>query len=117
MEHLVRLVEHMGWADVRVLEALRSADSDDGRLLEIYGHLLGAEHVWSARLEGTPTEIPVWPTLTLAECARLAAENLERYRRFVAVLDPADRDADVSYTNSAGQTFTTGVQDILLHVA
>jgi uncharacterized damage-inducible protein DinB len=78
--------------------------------------VLGAEHVWHARLIGQSPTVAVWPALSLEDCARLAADNLERFRAFVEALAPADLQRGVIYTNSAGQTFTTGVEDILLHV-
>ncbi len=117
MDHLARLVDHLEWANTRVLDSLRAADGADSRVLELFGHLVAAEHVWQTRLEGKATTVAVWPALSLDQAALLAAENVERLRKFVSGLKPADLDREVTYTNTAGQTFTTGVQDILLHVA
>lgn len=117
MEHLGRLVEHLVWADARVLAALQAADPASPRALELYAHVLAAEHIWYTRLAGVTTDLPVWPVLSLVDCAALAARNATDFSAFVATLDPADLDHEVPYTNSAGQRFSTGVQDILLHVA
>jgi uncharacterized damage-inducible protein DinB len=106
----------MRWADVRALESLRT-----GRIppetLAIYGHVLGAEHVWLARLEQKPPSLVVWPSLTLEECAEASARNDSNYRAFLDELTEAGLQHEVPYTNSAGQSFRSRVDDILLHVA
>ena len=116
MEHLGRLVAHLGWADALALEALRAAAPPDPEALEIYRHVLGAEHVWLARLTGEPASVAVWPELSLDECARLARANLEGLEKYVGALSPPDLARGVTYRNSAGREFTSAVEDILLHV-
>ena len=117
MEHLRKLVDHLVWADARVLEALRTTAGSDPRALELYAHVLGAEHVWLARISGKPPSVSVWPMLTLDGCARLAAENVVALRRLLSEATPELVDREVNYTNSAGRTYDSKIDDILLHVA
>jgi uncharacterized damage-inducible protein DinB len=111
------LLAHMVWADGRVFEALRADPGSDPRVLEQFGHLLAAEHIWISRLERRPARLPVWPSLTLEECAALSQENLAAYAAFI------DRESDdslartVDYTNTAGRAYSDRAIDILLHVA
>jgi uncharacterized damage-inducible protein DinB len=117
-DHLRRLIDHLAWADERALEALRAASpeaADDGRTL--LAHILGAEHVWLARLEGRAASVAVWPMLSLDQCAELARENRAALRAYVARLTPADLARRVAYRNSAGHAFEDPIEDILLHVA
>lgn len=116
MHHLSKLVSHLSWADDRVLAALRSATTPDPACLELFAHVLASEHVWLARLKGATPHHPVWPTLSLEECATLVHANQRELTHYLASLTPADLPRDVTYTNSAGQTFTSSVEDILLHV-
>ncbi|MEP7325579.1 MAG: DinB family protein [Gemmatimonadota bacterium] len=115
-DYIERLFAHLAWADAAVLQALEATPATAERWLELFGHILGAEQVWLARLKGIPPVVAVWPVLTLAECRRLADENGKECAAYVAALVPADRDRSVRYTNSAGQEFTSTVADILLHV-
>lgn len=117
MEHPGRLVEHLAWADERVIEALRAAEPAPPRALEFLAHVLAAEHVWYTRLTGSASELPVWPLLSLTDCAALATRNADALRAFVASLDSAALEREVRYTNSAGQAFSSTVHDILLHLA
>jgi uncharacterized damage-inducible protein DinB len=116
VSHLERLAAHLGWADRRTLEALRAAPAADPALSELYAHVVAAEHVWLARLAGTPPRLAVWPSLTLEECATIAAENLDRLTRYVGSLRPDDLPRGITYRNSAGQEFTSTIEDILLHL-
>jgi uncharacterized damage-inducible protein DinB len=111
---LTRLFAHLDWADRRALAMLRATpDRDAVRRL---AHLLAAEEVWLARLEGrTPTQ-PVWPDLDLDACAALADANRARWASYLAALTPESLAREVAYTNSAGEPFRSRLDDILLHV-
>lgn len=117
-EALPRLFAHMRWADTRAREALRdSPGALVERALELYCHILGAEHVWLARLQGEQPTVPVWPRLALGEAEALARDLHAGFEAWVGSMNEDDLDRDVTYTNSAGQEFTSRVEDILLHVA
>lgn len=117
MEQLRRLMDHLAWADARVLEGLRASPGTDPRALELFAHVLGAEHVWIARLTRQTPSVAVWPLLTLEGCTRVSAENVVALRRIVAAATPESLDSTVRYTNSAGRTYDSRIEDILLHIA
>ena len=116
LDVLDRLFGHMDWADRAILESFRSA-LPSARALEIYAHILGAEHVWLGRLREVPPRHAVWPALEVEQCAVLAGENREGYREYLRGLSAAKLESEVGYLNSAGQSFRSRVDDILLHVA
>ena len=117
LDYLRRLFAHMRWADERVLDALRSAGTPPQKAIEVYAHVLGAEHVWLARLRQVPSAVAVWPSMAVGDCVLLARANAEQYERVVSALDAPALDREVAYTNSAGRSFRSRVGDILLHVA
>jgi len=114
---LRRLFDHLEWADDRTLRSLREAPAIPPKALELFAHILGAEHVWLARLRQTPARVPVWPSLDLDQCAALAHENKAGYGALLHGLQDDGLRTEVPYTNSAGASFRTPVEDILLHVA
>lgn len=116
LRSLLRLLAHAAWADQGAQAALRSTPVPDPTALALYAHVLGAEAVWLARLNGSTPTIAVWPTLTIDECGRLADEMDRSYRAFLWQASPADLQRMVTYHNSAGATFETTVEDIILHV-
>ena len=111
------LFAHAEWANTRVLESLRQGPDTDPQALAQYAHLLAAEHVWLARIEGRGGSVPIWPVLTLEQCEALSDENAQGYARLLARESDASLLRDVAYTNSAGNQFTSRVADILAHVA
>lgn len=110
-----RLFDHVAWADTRLLAALQGAAATPA--LREYAHILGADEVWLARLEGRPPRVAVWPALPLGELAALAESVSAGYANYLQSLDEAALDRLVAYTNSAGQSFQNSVRDILLQVA
>lgn len=116
MDHLQRLYEHMRWADRLVVDAL-AVPGVPPRAIELFAHVLAAEHVWLMRIRGRPAKVAVWPSLTREECAKLAAENAVGFGELVAELDGSRAAQVVPYTNSAGFSFASRIDDILLHVA
>ena len=110
-----QLWDHAVWADHLLLAALTESDPPAEAWRE-YSHVLGAESVWLDRLLHRPARIPIWPTLTPAEATALSHTLAEEYAEYIAGLSLTTLDAPVAYINSAGQSFSTPVSDILLQV-
>ncbi len=106
----------MAWANARVLESLRQPNVP-AHALQIYAHILGAEHVWLARLEQRQPALSVWPSLTLDQCETVARDNVRGFRAYVERLTTEALQRTVHYRNSAGLEFDNGIEEILLHVA
>jgi uncharacterized damage-inducible protein DinB len=107
----------VAWADGRVVAALRECPAAQAEGLPLLAHLLAAEHVWLARLQGRQPRLPVWPQLTLDECDALVAENAAGYAAYLDGADDARSQAAIEYRNSLGEAFVTPAIDILTQVA
>jgi uncharacterized damage-inducible protein DinB len=113
---LGKLLGHLVWADGRVLDSLRAMSHPDQRALDLYAHILGAEHTWLSRiLERAPRE-KIWPDITVERAAALAAENAAGLRALVESSSADELQRKVAYTNSAGLAFESTVEDMLLQV-
>jgi uncharacterized damage-inducible protein DinB len=115
-DHFSKLFKHVAWADARVLQSLRAAHSVLKKDLDLYSHILGSEHVWLSRIKGVPAKVAVWPTLTLDEAERLAGENVAAFEGVISELTEESRGTPITYRNSAGDQFTSTLEDILTHV-
>jgi uncharacterized damage-inducible protein DinB len=115
-DHFSKLITHLEWADQRVLASLRSASQAPAKALEIYSHILGSEHVWLSRINGDDPRLAVWPKLSLDECERVAAENVAGLQKIGGSVTPATLGRAITYRNSAGDQFTSTLEDILTHV-
>jgi uncharacterized damage-inducible protein DinB len=116
-DHFAKIFQHLKWADARVLESLRAAQSVLKKDLDLYAHVLGSEHVWLSRINGTAPKLAVWPSLTLDECEKLGGENAGAYQKLASELTPETRSRPITYRNSAGDEFTSTLEDILTHVS
>lgn len=114
LEKLRQLWSHAAWADREILKVVSAAEGEIRREL---AHVIGAEEVWLARIEGRSPRAPVWPELPFDELVQLLEDTHERYANYFAGLAVSDLSTSVSYTNSAGVSFETPLADILLHVA
>jgi uncharacterized damage-inducible protein DinB len=113
---LSKLLDHLEWADQRVLDSLLAMPHPDARALDLYSHVLGTEHTWLSRiLERTPRE-KIWPQLSLSAAANLAAENAASLRALLASHSSEQLQRQVAYSNSAGLAFESTVEDMLLQV-
>jgi uncharacterized damage-inducible protein DinB len=114
--HLERMLNAMTWADAQLLTAIRDRAGSQADALPLFGHVLGAEEIWLARLENRQQRVPGWPTLSIAECEALAAENSRGFQRYFARLTDSDLASLVGYKNTKGDEYRNSVLDILTHV-
>ena len=115
---LFRLIDHMRWADAMFADALdrdRSTAPEDA--LRYFAHIAAVEHLWYARICGTPVEHRVWPDLPVSEARAVAARHADLFERLLADSDDAALSKLVSYRNSAGRAFESSISDIVTHVA
>lgn len=118
MDPLRRLIEHLAWADEHVQRSLEAAgERAPSQAIALYAHVIGAEEVWLARLTRTAPQLAVWPKLEFRAVLEVARDVHGRWRSYVAAIGPADLARKVAYTNSAGASFETSIEDIVMHVA
>ena len=119
MNPLLKLMDHVAWADEQVLGAIASIDAarpERAQATRLYAHIAGAEHIWLSRLEGRRPVHPVWPELSLEAAAALARENLAGLRG-IADAPPESLAREIEYHTTTGQPFRHTVSDILSQVA
>lgn len=115
--YLIRLFNHLDWADARVLASLRRSAAPPAESVNVYAHIIAAEHVWLARIGGIQQKVAIWPALSLDECAELTRRNSQGFQMVLRGASTKRLGELVTYRNSAGAEFTTALDDILLHVA
>ncbi len=112
---LPKLFDHLRWADARTLTSLRAMREAPPQAMDLFAHLLAAQHVWLRRIEAAPTAYEVFPRLSLDEIERLMHANHAEFDR-IAQASASELDRVVHYSNSSGNSFEMPVRDILLHV-
>jgi uncharacterized damage-inducible protein DinB len=114
---LERLFAYDAWANREMAQALRSAATPPARAMQLLAHIGAGQRVWLGRLQQDPGPEPVWPELSLDQCDAAFAELGQRWQKYFLQVSDADLLTMVTYTTSAGETWTNTVEDILRHLA
>ncbi|MDG0810577.1 DinB family protein [Cohnella rhizosphaerae] len=118
MKTIKRMLDHMYWADGRILGALEESKTQDKDLLKLARHVAVAERVWLSRLQGKGSaQYSLWEeTEDLTAIRKMFEENAEQYRIYIEGLEESALDEMVDYANQSGVPFRTSVRDILSQV-
>ena len=84
--------------------------------LRLFSHVLNAQAIWIARLCGTHSPVKVWQEHDLAGLRQLHQQTSEHLHQLIRDADETERHRQISYTNSAGESYTSQVSDIFTHV-
>jgi uncharacterized damage-inducible protein DinB len=125
IEKMRDLYAYNAWANRRVLdtaerltpEAFLAAETAAGSIRDILVHTAWAQWLWLQRWRGeSPRER--WDPSAFPDLASLRsrwAEIETETARYLAALDPRELERDISYVNSAGQTWRYPLWQLLLH--
>ncbi|ULT56532.1 damage-inducible protein DinB [Neobacillus drentensis] len=118
MDTIMKMFQHLEWANLRILEALKAIGGRNHQTKRLFSHLLLAEEVWFNRLQGLDSNPQaIWTELTIEECSNLVMKNQQRFSGLLGGLSETTMEDVIVYKNSTGQAFSTSVGDILTHVA
>ena len=112
---LGRLLRYDVWANGETLDSLRQG-SPPAKSLRWMAHIVAAEQLWLARLRQQPAPLPVWPDLTVAACATHLDQLSAGWPAYLEEIGSGRLARSVTYTNSKGEKWTSGFEDVLTHV-
>lgn len=118
MKTIKCMMDHLYWADGRILEALEESGTKNKDLLKLVRHVAVAERVWLSRLKGKGSaQYSLWEEAEdLTVIRTMFEENAEQYRVYIEGIKESDLDEMIDYANQSGFPFRTSVRDILLQV-
>ena len=118
MNTIKRMMDHLYWADERILDALEESKTENKELLKLVRHVAVAERVWLSRLQGKGSaQYSLWEeTEDLTAIRKMFEENAEQYRVYMDGLEEFKLDEIIDYANQSGVPFRTSIRDILSQV-
>ena len=116
VDYLHRLFAYDDWANREVLSSLRTAPNPPPQSLKLTAHILSAEGLWLARLKQQKPALSVWPELALAQCKAEADVLGASWRSYLEECREAGVSRQISYVNGKGESWSSQVDDVLLHV-
>ena len=118
MKTIKRMMDHLYWADERILDVLEKSEVKNKDLLKLVRHVAVAERVWLSRLQGKgSTQYSLWEEAEdLTAIRTMFEENAEQYRVYIEGFEESELDEMIDYANQSGVPFRTSVRDSLLQV-
>lgn len=118
MKTIKCMMDHLYWANGRILDALEESETKNKDLLKLVRHVAVAERVWLSRLQGKgSTQYSLWEEAEdLSAIWTMFEENAEQYRVYIEGLEESELDEMVDYSNQSGVPFRSSVRDILSQV-
>jgi uncharacterized damage-inducible protein DinB len=110
------LFDYDTWANRDVVRSLGAGDAVVARPLALMAHIVGAEWLWWARIEGAVPRLAVWPTLSVGQCGAEVDELGRTWSGYLGRITARELERGIAYTNSKGESYTSAVRDILTHV-
>ncbi|WP_042462772.1 DinB family protein [Neobacillus dielmonensis] len=118
MKLISKMYDHLHWANMRILDSLKTLEDQSHPAKQLFSHILLAEEVWFNRIKGLSSSAKgLWTELSLDECLKLSKTNHQNFKELLSVLTAANEEDTIIYKNSTGKEFRTTLADILTHVA
>ena len=115
LPHYQQLIAYDEWANLEMIASFRAVGTPPARSLRFLAHIIGAEHVWLARLLQREAPLPVWPELSVKGCDAQVRALSAQWRDYLAQ-GASVLEQSIGYKNSKGEPWTSLVRDILTHV-
>ncbi|MDF2837939.1 MAG: damage-inducible protein DinB [Paenibacillus sp.] len=118
MKTIKCMMDHLYWANARILSALEESGTKNKDLLKLVRHVAVAERVWLSRLQGKGSApYSLWEEAEdLTAVRTMFEDNAELYRVYIEGLEESGLDEMIDYANQSGVPFRTSVRDILSQV-
>ena len=122
LDYLKRYYSYATWANDLACDGIAQLTEESPQRKEALrrlGHSLEAGQLWRKnRIFGEPsTNVGVWPSLSLEEARAKNVEEGKIWQDYLSTISESDLSRSITYSNLAGQPFTSSLQDILHHVA
>ncbi|MFI5450899.1 DinB family protein [Pedobacter sp. UC225_61] len=100
-------------ADSKLIEIFKYHPEISPKAIDLFTHVLNAQHIWANRILGLLPKYQVWETYGTDMFEQISTENFELLDQIVKTIT---LDKEITYTNSLGDQYTSLAKDILFHV-
>ncbi|MCK6617319.1 MAG: hypothetical protein L6Q51_06720 [Cyclobacteriaceae bacterium] len=113
--YFLKLYQYNEWANNRVVNALKSQQVTDSKILEIMGHVVAAQLLWLHRVKHWPAPaVKLWGAYSLEEISSMSESACKQWLQYVAEHDTFNEE--LSYLNYKGEPYTNNIETIMIHL-
>lgn len=111
-----RLYEYNNWANDLFAQVLLSNNIENPKVLELFSHIGNAQILWLNRVSRIQGKMPaVFELHGLNDAIDLVEKSGRLWLDYIVNMDDAGNQ--IEYHNSQGQSYSSELSDILIHVA
>ena len=108
------MVDHDHWANQRITTQLQNLSVIPEKAERFMNHIIGAQHTWISRINGTAPMMDVWPSLMADHWDSLFKKNQHMLLEIVSQENNLQRT--INYTNTKGDVFSNPVSELIIHL-
>ncbi|AHM61485.1 DinB family protein [Flammeovirgaceae bacterium 311] len=115
--HFLKLLNYNTWANRRFLSSLQENTVVNNKVFLLLSHLLTAEEVWLCRVKGLAAPVQrLWEIYPNATLPLMLEENSREWIGYLNNCSDSDLEREIVYQNTKGETFSTRLDDIIMHM-
>ena len=114
-EYFLKLYRYNDWANHTVLKLLERSQVTDEYALKNFSHVLNAQFIWFRRVANHANDYKIWDILSFEKMHQSIPVANILWMDYLAQATPEEFAREITYTNSAGDTFHNVVQDCIAH--
>ncbi|MCG8321009.1 MAG: hypothetical protein MI921_16020 [Cytophagales bacterium] len=116
-DHFLGLFKYNDWANQKLLLCLQKNKVNEEQILTLYNHLIIAQNVWLNRINNISSRnLVLWETKKLLDLIELTHKSSEDWIKFLQEYNLTSFEEVIAYQNTKGQSYETGLTDIVIHV-
>jgi len=108
---ITRLFRYDRWANGETLDPLRALTDPPRRAMEVFAHIITVHHLFLTRIHGAPPPL-VWPDPDEYDFDERLQGAYDQWPQVLA----RSADESIQYVNSKGESWTSRLGDIAMHV-
>ena len=116
-DYFLGLFKYNDWANQNLLLCLQKNKVKEEKILTLYNHIIVAQNMWLNRINNHPPgNLELWETKKLLDLIELTHKSSEDWIKFLRDYKVSSFEEVIAYQNTKGQSFETGLVDIITHV-
>src|SRR5689334_20056604 len=112
---ILELHRYNTWANARVADAFSQLnDKVPARSLHLFSHIINAQHIWLARLQGTEPPYKVFQDHDVQTCITQSEISSQALVNLIERMEEDWLNGTIHYTNTQGKAYNNYIRHILM---
>lgn len=116
-EYFIKLYKYNLWANQTLVNEIKPYYNSNNYISETFSHVINAQYIWWGRINhDQPTPYKVREIQDYEVIQKNISIIGEKWQNYVTNINQAEKERVISYTNSFGESFTSFIQDVIIHL-